>query len=170
MFRKLMPAALCIFAGQLSAQTLELPPLTPQQTPEERAAPTCENRPYSQENCVRVLACIGTGGLWFDGQALGWDQGIVRGATSDGIPCAGHWKSGGFMGTGTSQMMCRDDLSVNVLYYTQDNDTGTVIGRGTDSIGRGIIVWTGENVLKYLTPDGKPSAELPCGPTPIPIS
>jgi hypothetical protein len=126
--------------------------------------------PYSQDNCVRVLACIGVDGTWFDGEAWGWDIGTVLGATSDEVGCIGTWRSGGFLGTGTAQMQCDNGMSVNVLYYTQDNDSGTVIGRGSDSLGRAIIAWTGQNVLDYLTPEGRPSASLPCGPTPIPIS
>jgi hypothetical protein len=168
MFRTALPVVLFLSAPAF-AQGIELPGLS-DKTPKAPALPACENHPYSQQNCVRVLACIGDTGLHFDGQARGWDQGVVLGATSEGVPCAGQWRSGGFMGAGTSQMTCQDQLSVNVLYYTQDNETGTVIGRGMDSFGRSIIVWTGQNVLKFLTPDGKIGAELPCGPTPIPIS
>ncbi|MFW2542680.1 hypothetical protein ACN2XU_08570 [Primorskyibacter sp. 2E107] len=167
MFRVLMPVVLCL-AGPAFADglTLRAPGENP---PPAELAPPCENIPGRQSNCVRVLACIGASGLYFDGAARGWDQGTVEGVTSEGIACAGHWRSGGFLGSGTSRMQCEDGLEVSVLYYTQDNETGTVIGRGTDSIGRAITVWTGENVLRYLTGDGRPSAELPCGPTPIPI-
>ncbi|WP_136442005.1 hypothetical protein [Pacificoceanicola onchidii] len=165
MFRTLLPVLLCL-GLPCFAEGFKLPGIGT----EKPAAPICQNIPGDQNNCVRVLACIGSDGLYFDGAARGWDQGIVTGATSEGIPCAGHWRSGGFLGSGTSQMRCEDGLGVDVLYYTQDGVTGTVIGRGTDSLGRAIIVWTGENVLKYLTPEGRPNAELPCGPTPIPVS
>jgi hypothetical protein len=165
MIRLVLPVAL-FTALSVCAQQLTVPGLSL----DIPAAPLCENHPYEQSNCVRVLACIGSDGLYFDGQARGWDQGTVTGHTSTGTACAGHWQSDGFMGSGTSQMKCADESTVNVLYYTQDNETGTVTGRGMDSYARSIIVWTGENVLDYLTPEGSPGALLPCGPTSIPIS
>jgi hypothetical protein len=167
MFRHLLPVATLI-AAPATAQQLELPPITGD--PPAQAAPACRNIPHSPENCVRVLACIGTAGRYFDGQARGWDQGTVTGTTSDGVTCTGTWRSDGLMGSGTSWMKCSDGVSIEVLYYTQDNRTGTVIGRGRGSAGQPIRVWTGTNVLAYLAPEGRPSAELPCGGAPIPIS
>jgi len=133
------------------------------------AGPACEGLPYSTDNCVRVLACIGQGGLWFDGQARGWNEGTVQGATSDGVACSGRWRSGGFLGTGSSRMECADGRQVAVVYFMQDNETGTVVGRGQDDRGTGITVWTGQNVLEYLTPRGTVGASLPCGPMSIPV-
>ncbi|WP_099248403.1 hypothetical protein [Pelagimonas phthalicica] len=166
MFRILLPVALCL-SSPVFAQTLSVPGIS---KPSAEVKPTCQNIPYSQENCVRVLACVGASGLYFDGRALGWDQGKVIGALSNGTRCVGTWKSGGFMGTGTSTLSCQDGTQAQVLYYTQDNDTGTVTGRGSDNHARAVIAWSGQNVLEFLTPSGKPSAELPCGPTAIPIS
>lgn len=138
--------------------------------PAPQASAPCENRPGQSDNCVRVLACLGVHGVYFDGRAYGWDTGPVLGQTSTGVDCAGHWASGGLMGTGQAGLYCQDGLTARVIYYSQDPVTGTVIGSGTDSAGRGIRVWSGDNVIKYLTPDGRPSAELPCGAAPIPIS
>ncbi len=130
----------------------------------------CDSIPGNPQNCVRVLACIGTEGLWFDGQAIGWDSGTVRGATSDRSPCTGTWNADGPMGMGVAELRCDNGLSANVLYYNQDNETGTVIGAGQDNRGRGITVWTGTNVLDFLTPDGRPAARLPCGGGAVPVS
>lgn len=151
MFRFLLPAAL-----GLSAQIA--------------VAQDCVNRPFDASNCVRVLACIGQGGVIFDGRAIGWDTGTVSGFTNQGVMCAGRWRSGGFMGTGQAQMECEDGMTIAVLYYSQDSKTGTVIGRGTASDGREIRAWSGENVLRYLGRDGRIATHLPCGPVDVPMS
>ncbi|MDA7423759.1 hypothetical protein [Thalassococcus lentus] len=153
-------------AGSANAESL--PPIGGDER--RSAIPDCILKPGSQQSCARILACIGVDGLYFDGGAFGWDTGVVLGSRSDGVPCAGEWRSGGLFGSGTAKMECEDGLTVGAIYYSQDSETGTALGRGSDNLGRGIIAWSGENVLKYLTPDGRPSAELPCGPTPIPIS
>ena len=168
MFRLCAPVALCMTPLALGAQDAP-PPQTGGQDAPADDAPACRNLPYSDANCARVLACIGAAGLWFDGEARGWDTGIVTGRRSDAVPCAGHWRSGGVLGTGTARLQCADGLSVDVLYYTQDNVTGTVTGRGQDSVGRAVIAWSGTNVLRYLTPEGAVGPELPCGPAPIPL-
>lgn len=168
MFRTALPVVLFILATPGAAQQTTLPPIG--EAPRAPVVPNCTLQPGSQDSCARVLACIGDEGLYFDGGVYGWEAGIVLGARNDGVACAGHWQSGGFLGTGTAQLECKDGLTVQALYYSQDSMTGTAIGRGTDSIGRAVVAWSGENVLGYLTPDGRPGAELPCGPTPIPIS
>lgn len=150
------------------AQTLRIPELSPND-PQVQAA-DCTNIPDSQDNCVRVLACIGDEGLWFDGQSRGWNQGTVAGAISDGHTCTGTWNSDGPFGAGVGQMTCSDGAEVGVLYTTQDGRTGTVIGQGSDTLGRNIRVWSGLNVLEFLTANGAVGAELPCGTEPIQIS
>jgi len=152
MFRTILPVIICL-AGPLQAETA-----------------SCENIPGSQDNCVRVLACIGDQGLHFDGQARGWDTGPVTGTISNGVNCKGNWTADDPGGAGFGQMTCEDGLKIEVLYYTQDNETGTAIGRGTDSIGQPVEIWSGQNVLEYLTPDGSVSARLPCMSGPIPMS
>ncbi|MEL6959442.1 MAG: hypothetical protein AAGL89_10870 [Pseudomonadota bacterium] len=129
----------------------------------------CQNLPFSQSNCVQVLACIGEDGLWFDGKARGWDQGTVTGMRSDDVLCKGTWNSNGPMGTGIGEMTCQDGTDVNVIYYNQDNITGTVIGRGFDSDGRQIQIWSGENVLQFLTAPGAFGPALPCVFGDIPV-
>ncbi|NCO86437.1 MAG: hypothetical protein GW886_07400 [Rhodobacterales bacterium] len=136
----------------------------------QEASPACAAIPGSTESCVRVLACIGTAGLWFDAQAIGWDTGTVHGSTSDGSPCTGTWNADGPLGMGVAALRCDSGLTADVFYYNQDNATGTVIGAGQDNRGRGISVWTGTNVLEFLTPDGHLAARLPCGGGEIPIS
>lgn len=129
----------------------------------------CQNVPFNAANCVQVLACIGDEGLWFDGRARGWDQGTVSGARSDDVLCKGTWDSNGPLGTGVGQMSCQDGVSVDVIYYNQDNITGTVIGRGLDSEGRVVQIWSGENVLQFLTAPGAFGPALPCVFGDIPV-
>ncbi|MEM9785636.1 MAG: hypothetical protein AAF801_03990 [Pseudomonadota bacterium] len=152
MFRTILPVIICV-AKPVSAETA-----------------ACENVPYSQDNCVRVLACIGDQGLYFDGQARGWDTGPVTGEISNGVTCDGTWTANGPGGAGMGNMVCADGLEIGVIYDTQDNETGTVIGRGSDSIGQPVEIWSGENVLDYLTSDGAVSARLPCMSGSIPMS
>jgi hypothetical protein len=163
MFRAALPAMICVLATQGTAQTLSLPGLSP-----EKGPAACDNIPFSQDNCVRVLACIGDAGVYFDGQARGWDAGPVTGVMSTGVTCSGEWRSDGPAGTGLSSLACSDQSRADVVYYSQDNETGTVIGQGLDSRGRYIRVWSGTNVLDFLTEDGETA--LPCVQGDIPIS
>lgn len=165
MFRFSLPAVFFAIATGMDAQTLSLPGLSPQQ---DTPAPACDNLPNSQDNCVRVLACMGDQGVYFDGQARGWDTGGIIGTLSNGATCAGSWTSDGWGGTGLAQMACGNGLTADVIYYSQDGETGTTIGHGRDSLGRSLRVWSGTNVLAFLTKDG--TASLPCGSGPIPIS
>ena len=153
MFRLCLPAAICL-SSAVQAQDLG----------------QCSNIPYSQDNCVRIVGCLGDQGLQFDGKARGWDQGTVSAQISDSTSCQGTWDSNGPLGTGVGKMTCEDGVSMGVIYYSQDSITGTVIGRGKDSLGRMIQVWSGENVLQFLTPDGANTARLPCISGDIPIS
>ncbi|SLN55953.1 hypothetical protein PSJ8397_02956 [Pseudooctadecabacter jejudonensis] len=164
MFRGLLPAAIFLLAPAAAAQTLEVPGRTDSPPSPSR----CENAIGSEDSCVRVLACVGNDGVYFDGEAIGWDTGTLRGFMSDGHDCIGTWSSGGLGGTGFAQLACDDGTTADVIYYSQDPDTGTVIGRGQDSAGRFIKAWSGLNVLAYLTQDSTP--ELPCTAGAIPIS
>ncbi|MCL3881457.1 hypothetical protein [Marivita sp. GX14005] len=132
--------------------------------------PACENIPYDKANCVRALACLGTEGVYFDGQAHGWDTGIVIGHLDDGTSCTGQWVAGGPTTPGRAVLTCENGVRANVIYHTQDNETGTVIGSGFDNLDREITVWSGENVLQFLTDENDATPALPCGPAPIPIS
>ena len=165
MFRLILPAAICVFASAATAQSITIPGLT--QTPPPKSD-ACDNVPFSQKNCVRVLACVGDAGVYFDGQARGWDTGPVRGTMSDGVTCDGTWNSNGPGGTGLASLTCSDTTTLDVIYYSQDNETGTVIGQGRDSAGRYVQVWSGTNVLQFLTKNDQPA--LPCVQGDIPIS
>ena len=150
MIRRILPVTIC-FAAPVAAET-------------------CENVPYSQENCVRVLACIGDQGLYFDGEARGWDEGPASGVISNGVTCSGTWTADGPFGAGMGQMTCESGIDIGIIYHTQDNETGTVIGNGSDTLGRPIQIWSGQNILEFLTPDGAVSPRLPCLSGPIPMS
>ena len=149
MFHRLLPVVICILGQQASAQT-------------------CEG---SAVACVRVLACIGNAGLFVDGAAFGAGQGTLMLTRSDNVGCIGTWDSDGPFGAGIAHMRCDDGLSGRVLYHTQDNATGTVIGVGEDSQGRTIQAWSGTNVLNFLSETGTPeTARLPCSTAPLPMS
>ena len=164
MIRLCLPAALFL-AAPAQSEELRLPGQAG-----EPAATECRAVPGDPDSCVRVLACVGDAGVYFDGKAKGWDEGSVSGQLSDGTVCQGHWDSRGPFNTGRSWLSCEGGLDVNVLYFSQDPQTGTVIGSGKVSDGRSVQVWSGKNVLKFLTEDGAVSARLPCGGGDILIS
>jgi len=121
-------------------------------------------------SCVRILACVGSGGLWIDGQALGWNSGALIGRRSDGVMCTGTWSNG----VESSRLPevnfeCGDGSSGTASFYYQDSLTGTAIATGTDTMGRRIDAWSGENVLRFLGNGNVKAAELPCTDRAIPI-
>lgn len=132
--------------------------------------PACENVPYDTANCVRALACLGSEGVYFDGQAHGWDTGVVIGFLNDGTSCTGDWVAGGPNAPGRANLTCDNGVEAEVLYHTLNNETGTVIGSGIDTQGREVTVWSGDKVLQFLTGPDDDTPVLPCGPAPIPIS
>jgi hypothetical protein len=115
------------------------------------------------------LACVGKKGSYFDGRAKGWDTGTVAGQLDDGTACSGQWTARGPFGFGLAKLICQDGVTAKVIYYYMDNLTGTAIGRGSTSDGRAIRIWSGQNVLRYLTPKGTIGAKLPRGSNPIPV-
>ncbi len=135
-------------------------------------APACAAT-GDQAHCVRVLACIGMEGLWFNGRAFGQGAGSVAGLLSDGAGCAGRWKSRNALGLGQAVVTCDNGLEVTVLYYIQDDYTGTVLGSGRTNRGELVRAWSGTKVLEYLRdpdhPEGENRVFLPCGSEPIPI-
>lgn len=165
-------SAMLIALGAVSAaanETLDLKGLSPK-TDNTSSLPICENIPYDTANCVRALACLGSEGVFFDGQAHGWDTGVVIGFLDDGTSCTGEWVAGGPSTPGRASLQCENGVEANVLYHTLDNETGTVIGSGQDSLGREITVWSGEKVLEFLIDPRDERPVLPCGLAPIPIS
>ena len=177
MIGRALPAAMCLLVcvflgGAAAAQdgpgTLSVPGLSPD-TP-KLALPPCENT-QDDDNCARLLACVGQDGLWLDGQARGWNTGTLAAQRSDGVVCAGTWAADqGPFGTGTARMECADGTTARAIYYSQDSLTGTAIGRGVDSTGRAIRAWSGQNVLKFLGDGDVNAAKLPCTDAAIPIS
>lgn len=163
--------ALAVVGGTKAgfAEQLIVPGLSPEPAP-EKTVPACDLIEGSPENCVRTLACIGPDGLWFDGQARGWNSGTLIGTRSDGVPCTGQWAYGGVLGSASAQLQCSDGLKARVIYFAQDSQTGTGIARGMDGTGRVVRAWTGANVLQFLGETDDAPAQLPCGLTGIPIS
>ncbi|MDP4891560.1 hypothetical protein [Cypionkella sp.] len=131
----------------------------------------CETTPDNR-SCARVFACIGPSGRWFEGRGIGRGQGRLDGHTSDGATCTGSWDNGDGLGTLPKAVFsCQDGTQGSVVYFHQDQYTGTAIGRGTTTKGQTVEVWTGEHVVEFFR-RGAPSAQalLLCGEAAIPIS
>ncbi|MDR7125813.1 hypothetical protein [Pseudotabrizicola sp. 4114] len=122
-------------------------------------------------NCVRILACIGEQGRWFHGRALGRGEGTLAGVMNDGVQCVGDWTSRNAFGTGQASVSCDDGMSATVIYFYQDEYTGTALGKGISNREEVVQSWSGLHVLDYFR-DGNPSAEavMKCGSHDIPVS
>lgn len=153
-FRLLLPLALAVSVGNPVWSQQSLCPMTD-----------------DQANCVRILACIGDQGRWFHGRAYGRGQGTLAGSVSDGVQCAGNWTSRNAFGTGQANVVCDDGMEVTVIYFYQEEYTGTAEGKGISNREEIVKAWSGENVLAYFR-DGSPTAQavLKCGSFDIPLS
>jgi len=105
--------ALLVFPQNLSAQSATHCPMT-----------------ADDANCVRVVACIGDEGVWFNGRAFGRGEGTFSGTTSTGLMCEGTWMSRNAFGLGQADVMCGDGRKGRVFYTYQDEYTGTAVGQG----------------------------------------
>ena len=168
MFQRCLPLAVLVLSGPALADELRVPGLGAEAPTLD--LPACENT-RDANNCARVLGCVGTDGLWLDGQVRGWNSGTLAVQRNDGVVCAGTWAAGdGPFGSGTARFECQDGSKGRVIYFSQDSETGTAIGRGMDDQGRHIRAWSGEHVLQYLGGGKVEAARLPCSDAPIPIS
>ena len=114
-------------------------------------------------NCVRVVACIGDQGVWFNGRAFGRGEGTFSGTTSTGLMCGGTWMSRNAFGLGQGDIICENGQKGRVFYTYQDESKGTAVGQGAMYSGERIKIWSGTNVLVYLRGDtGELVAYLPC--------
>ena len=137
---------LLVFPQSLSAQSATHCPMT-----------------ADDSNCVRVVACIGDEGVWFNGHALGRGEGTFSGTTSTDLMCEGTWMSCNAFGLGQADVMCEDGSKGRVFYTYQDEYTGTAVGQGAMHSGEKIKIWSGTNVLEYLRVDtSEHIAYLPC--------
>ena len=119
------------------------------------------------DNCVRVLACIGDDGLWFDGRAIGWNHGTIAGGLSDGGICTGSWAYTSQISAET-RVSCDTGLEAAVVAISKDPATGTTVAEGRTDDGRRVTAWSGEYVMEFLRgPNGTPA--LPCTTAPIPL-
>lgn len=166
--RALLATVFLLPTTPLAADVLRVPGLS-DTAPPKLELPACANT-GDQNNCARTLACIGGDGLWFDGQARGWNAGDIAGQMSNGVVCGGNWSYGGLFNTARAQITCEDGTKASLFYYAQDSLTGTGKARGYDNHGRSIRAWTGHNVLEFLRPEAGAKPELPCTDAPIPIS
>ena len=146
LFPATMLFTLLVFPQNLSAQSATHCPMT-----------------ADDANCVRVVACIGDEGVWFNGRAFGRGEGTFSGTTSTGLMCEGTWMSRNAFGLGQADVMCEDGRKGRVFYTYQDEYTGTAVGQGAMHSGEKIKIWSGTNVLEYLRGDtGERIAYLPC--------
>lgn len=170
MSQRALPAAVfMVIASAAHADTLRIPNLSDPDASPQLQLLACDNT-GDASNCARTLACVGNDGLWFDGQARGWNEGVIVGQMSDGVVCGGHWAYGGVVNIARATLSCQDGTTARLTYFAQDSLTGTGKAFGFDNRGRRIRAWTGENVLAFLTPEGGTAPELPCTDAPIPIS
>jgi hypothetical protein len=146
LFPATMHFALMVLPQNLSAQSATHCPMT-----------------ADNANCVRVVACIGDEGVWFNGRAFGRGEGTFSGTTSTGLMCEGTWMSRNAFGLGPADVMCEDGRAGRVFYTYQDEYTGTALVQGAMHSGEKIKIWSGTNVLEYLRGDtGERIAYLPC--------
>ena len=142
----MMLFALLVFPQNLSAQSATHCPMT-----------------ANDANCVRVVACIGNEGAWFNGRAFGRGEGTFSGTTSTDLMCERTWMSCNAFGLGQADVMCEDGSKGRVFYTYQDEYTGIAVGQGALHSGGKIKIWSGKNVLEYLRGDtGGHIAYLPC--------
>ena len=93
-------------------------------------------RTADDSNCVRVVACIGDEGVWFNGRAFGRGEGTFSGTKSTGLMCEGTWMSRNAFGLGQADVMCEDGRKGRVFYTYQDEYTGTAVGQARCILGK----------------------------------
>lgn len=177
MFRFVLPVALFFVSAipGLGSQVLDAVDrnFTPAQTGQspQKELPPCQSSVEKKKNCMRVLACIGEDGVFFDGQVRGDGVGIILGRTNEGVQCSGHWSrvdGTDVRGEGRARLKCEDGSRFHLVYDSRDRREGTQYGVGKDSKGRMIRAWTGTDVLHFLTKDPNQPG-LKCGDQIVPL-
>ena len=126
--------------------------------------PSCTWNEGQAESCSHLVGCI-AGETAFVGRDMGWDTGTLDGTLADGTSCTGTWDS--FQGA--AQFECENGLSGQVVYWFQDEVTGTSLGSGATAEGRPIETWSGPYLADYASAEfGRPV--LQCGATTIPLN
>ncbi len=132
--------------------------------------PSCQLKPGEPDNCVPLVGCVGDDGRYFVGEAIGWDAGDLTAETDDGLACSGRWQARTAIGAGQANFQCGGELNGVVLFTYQDHTTGTTTGRGATSDGRGLRVWSGHNIRRYIEQQsGSVDAQLMCGTSVVPL-
>ena len=116
----------------------------------------CLAAPGTHQHCSHVFACMGEEGEYFWGQARGWGEiGLLRGKTSV-AHCSGFWQRGDLVGMGKARINCSDGIFAEVVWnkvLKQDlppSSSPSFQGTGRDSLGRGVVAWTGAAALAQL--------------------
>ncbi len=133
--------------------------------------PDCVSRPYESDSCSPVVACMPGDGVYLVGRAIGWNEGTLAGMTNTGVACTGTWRVGQTLRLGHARFSCDDGLSGQMIYYYQDNETGTARGTGfVSGFGR-IRAWSGQNIVEFLDASGqRVEGDVMCGETPMLLS
>ena len=122
-------------------------------------------------SCTKFVGCFGNDGIHFRGNARGRGIGTLLAKRSDGVICTGTWTSRNALGTGQADFKCENGENGRVIYYYQDEYTGTAKGKGMSSWFNGLQMWSGENLKKYFSmQDGLGRPILKCGPVEALIS
>ena len=127
---------------------------------------SCAGTDLSQ--CVPFAGCYGLDGTYFHGAA--WANNSLFAKRSDGVHCAGLWEQTS-SGLGKASFHCGQSETAQVIYFIQDNRTGTVVGSGYTSKSQKVLVWSGANLAEFFainSENGLP--EMTCGPVKIPVS
>ena len=133
--------------------------------------PDCDLAPGSAESCTPVLACMPGDGVWFVGRAVGWDRGTLSGVTNTGVSCTGEWVVGETIAFGRVRFSCDDGLAGRMIYFYQDNETGTARGTGLVSGFGRIRAWSGHNITRFLDrTTGRVDGDFMCGDAPLLLS
>jgi hypothetical protein len=138
--------ALLVFPQNLSAQSATHCPMT-----------------ADDANCVRVVACIGDEGVWFNGRAFGRGEGTFSGTTSMGLMCEGTWMSRNAFGLGQADVMCEDGardvyfIPIKMSTQAQRWDRARCILGKRSKFGRAQMCW---NICAGTQPNGLPTSPV----------
>jgi len=126
--------------------------------------PACVFDQSDDQSCAHVIACIGGDDLLVGG-AVGWDTGTLYGELSNGARCTGTWNNA----TAQARFACDDGQRGLVQYVLQDGLTGTAVGFGVTTGGRGVKAWAGNRIFDYIRRETG-EVTLTCGRAEIPMS
>jgi len=128
---------------------------------------TCERKPGEAESCVPVGGCVGSDGIVFGGQAIGWGRGTFIVHTNTGRVCKGTWQTEPPPSkTGTAQFLCDDQISGQVSFTRFE---GPATGPELMERGNSFALWVGDQLRQFVNSEtGAIDMRLMCGDAPVP--